>query len=452
MQVEEFLHHLKDGARKPAIVSDSATFFYTDLHQRVMEYSRELARQLVQDSCVMLVDNYSMESICMLFALWMHNNVVALAAPKHAHQIDALARSAGAAWVISGGASAGFAMMAQPPSPVPPHVEGLLSRRQAGFIVFSSGSTGPAKGVVHRVSPFLERYVSAEKCGAILAFLLFDHIGGLVTALHALASHGTLVIPQERSPQEVGRCIACFGVETLHVSPTLLNLAVLAGVFQQWDTQSLRRIYYGTEPSSPDFIKKMQTVLPGVELRQLYGMSEIGVLPCRSKDGNSAWMRVEDQHYSIKVVDGILHVRGKTNMAGYLSGNAAYSADGYFITEDLAEEDEGFFRVTGRAVDVINVGGKKVFPSDVERVLMDVNNVADVVVYGQPNALLGQIVAARFTLSTPEELVQFKTKLYQNIRGVLSPEQLPRLISISATPLHTSRFKKIRNPGAVAAS
>jgi long-chain acyl-CoA synthetase len=145
-------------------------------------------------------------------------------------------------------------------------------------------------------------------------------------------------------------------------------------------------------------------------------------------------------------------VRGKTNMVGYLSNTASLSDDGYLITEDLAEENDGFFRVTGRAVDVINVGGKKVFPSDVERVLMDIGNVSDVVVYGQPNLLLGQIVAARFTLSEPEELEGFRVKLYKNIRGILSPEQLPRLISISETPLHTSRFKKMRNPGISIAS
>lgn len=301
MQVDDFFCHLKNGGDKLAIVSDEGTVSYDQLHNEISGYCRELAAQSISGSCVLLVDNYSVNSICMLFALWMHNNVVALSVPKNEDHIAHLANSAGAKFTIMGGAPQEFIIIKNEACMVPPVIDELLSRSQAGFIVFSSGSAGPAKGVVHKIAPFFHRYLSADNCGAILAFLLFDHIGGLVTVLHALATHGTLVIPNERSPQEVGRCIEAFNVETLHVSPTLLNLAILAGVFQKWDTRSVWRIYFGSEPSSAEAIQRIRNALPHVELCQLYGMSEIGVLPCRNKDGDSAWMKVEDQNYSIKV-------------------------------------------------------------------------------------------------------------------------------------------------------
>jgi acyl-coenzyme A synthetase/AMP-(fatty) acid ligase len=451
MQVAAFLAHLKSAGNQMAIVSDEGRFTYDQLHAQINAYGAELAEKSVRDSCVLLVDNYSFNSVCMLFALWLHNNVVALSVPKGEEQLATLAGGAGARFSVIGGAPE-FALIPHGNHQVPPTVDGLLARHQAGFIVFSSGSTGPAKGVVHSIAPFFERYLSAEHCGAILAFLLFDHIGGLVTVLQALATHGTLILPNERSPQEVGRCIELFNVQTLHVSPTLLNLATITGVFQKWDTTSLQRIYFGSEPSSPEAIQRIANVMPQVQLQQLYGMSEIGVLPCRSKDGDSAWMKIEDPNYSLRVVDGILHVRGATNMLGYLASAGDLSSDGYLITHDLAEEHEGYFRVTGRAVDLINVGGKKVFPSHVESVLMGLENVSDVVVYAQPNPLLGQIVAARFTLFEPEALEAFKVRLYQHVRGVLAPEQLPRVVSIAETPLYTSRFKKMRHPGVLAQS
>jgi acyl-coenzyme A synthetase/AMP-(fatty) acid ligase len=451
MQVAAFLAHLKSAGSQPAIVSDEGRFTYDQLHAQISVYSAELAAKSVSDSCVLLVDNYSFNSVCMLFALWLHNNVVALSVPKGEEQLAQLAGAAGARFSVIGGTPE-LAVVQHANPVVPPTVDGLLSRHQPGFIVFSSGSTGPAKGVVHSIAPFFERYLNAEHCGAILAFLLFDHIGGLVTVLQALATHGTLILPNERSPQEVGRCIESFNVQTLHVSPTLLNLATITGVFQKWDTSSLQRIYFGSEPSSPESIQRIANVMPHVQLQQLYGMSEIGVLPCRSKAGDSAWMKIEDPNYSLRVVDGILHVRGATNMLGYLASAGDLSSDGYLITHDLAEEHEGYFRVTGRAVDLINVGGKKVFPSHVESVLMGLENVSDVVVYAQPNPLLGQIVAARFTLFEPESLEAFKVRLYQHVRGVLAQEQLPRVVSIAETPLYTSRFKKMRHPGVLAQS
>ncbi|WDR34995.1 fatty acid--CoA ligase family protein [Pseudomonas serboccidentalis] len=443
--------HLKSAGNPLAIVSDEGRFTYDQLHAQITAYGAELAAKSVRDSCVLLVDNYSFNSVCMLFALWLHNNVVALSVPKGEEQLAQLSGAAGARFSVIGGMPE-FAVIQHANSFVPTTVDGLLSQHQAGFIVFSSGSTGPAKGVVHSIAPFFERYLGAERCGAILAFLLFDHIGGLVTVLQALATHGTLILPQERSPQEVGRCIEAFNVQTLHVSPTLLNLATITGVFQKWNTTSLQRIYFGSEPSSPEAIQRIANLMPHVQLQQLYGMSEIGVLPCRSKDGDSAWMKVDDPKYSLRVVDGILQVRGATNMLGYLGNDGDLSSDGYLITHDLAEEHEGYFRVTGRAVDLINVGGKKVFPSHVESVLMGLENVSDVVVYAQPNPLLGQIVAARFTLFEPETLEAFKVRLYQHVRGVLAQEQLPRVISIAETPLYTSRFKKMRHPGVLAQS
>ncbi|WP_445177888.1 class I adenylate-forming enzyme family protein [Pseudomonas sp. McL0111] len=449
MQVDDFLSYLKNAASKPAIVSDEGSFSYDELHKQITAYGEDLASRSISNACVLLVDNYSFNSVCMLFALWMSNNVVALSVPKSEEQLAHLANAAGASFSVVGGTPQGFSVIDHESTQVPPTVEGLLSQHQAGFIVFSSGSTGPAKGVVHTIAPFFDRYLSAERCGTILAFLLFDHIGGLVTVLQALATHGTLILPKERSPQEVGRCIESFKVETLHVSPTLLNLATVTGVFQKWDASSLQRIYYGSEPSSVESIRRIASMLPQVKLRQLYGMSEIGVLPCCGKDGDSAWMKIEDPDYSVRVVDGILQVRGATNMVGYLANAGDLTSDGYLITHDLAEESAGFFRVTGRAVDVINVGGKKVFPSHVESVLMSIENVCDVVVYAQPNPLLGQIVAARFTLLEPEALDAFKARMYQHIRGVLAQEQLPRLISIADTPLYTSRFKKMRHPGVV---
>jgi acyl-CoA synthetase (AMP-forming)/AMP-acid ligase II len=93
---------------------------------------------------------------------------------------------------------------------------------------------------------------------------------------------------------------------------------------------------------------------------------------------------------------------------------------------------------------LINVGGTKVYPIDVENILKEIGGVLDVVVYGQPNPLLGQVVAARFSLSQHETLESLKSRVFMYVKGVLTPEQVPRVFSISEEPLHTARFKKSR--------
>ncbi len=444
MQVKSFLKFIESAKNKVAIVCDEDNISYSGLYENILHDCKFLDKHGVKGAGVLLADNYSISSISMLFALWMLDNVVALTSLSAATKIKTLADDSGVKFIIKNDGAGEKIIIENEPNSVPPNVYQLLSLKQAGFIVFSSGSTGPSKGVVHRITPFFERYLKSEKCGAMLAFLLFDHIGGLVTVFQVLATHGTLVLPRERSPEEVGRCVEHFNVETLHVSPTLLNLSLISGVFRRSNIKSLKRIYYGSEPISYEVLKRIKKNLPDVELKQLYGMSEIGVLPCDSKQGDSRWMRMDDQNYSVKVVDGILHVRGKTTMVGYLSDLSSLPENTYFNTEDLAEENDGYFKIKGRAVDLINVGGSNVYPIDVERVLEELDNVVDVVVYGEENPILGEVVAARFVLENDEVLGNFKIRMHKEIKGILPPEQIPRIISISKATLYTNRFKKIR--------
>jgi long-chain acyl-CoA synthetase len=450
LSVDAFLAQLDARGEQAAIANRDGVCTYAALVARVRGHAQRLADASLQRASVLLVDDYNVDSIAMLLALWLTGNVVALSVPKPDPQLDALAASAGCSARVQRDDQGAYAFTWRAAGIAPAAVARVLATREPGFIVFSSGSTGPAKGVVHRVAPFLDRYAHAEPCGALLAFLLFDHIGGLVTVLHALSTGGTLVIPGERTPHEVGRCIGAHRVETLHVSPTLLNLALSSGALRDRDLGSLRRVYYGTEPTSPQLLARVSAALPGVEMRQLYGMSEIGVLPCHGATDDGLWIRVDDPRYQLRVVDGILQVRGPTNLVGYLAGEMPLTDDGYFITADLADERDGHFRVTGRAADIINVGGKKVFPATVEAALKELADVLDVVVYGTPNPLLGQIVAARFLLAAPESLDSLRQRMYAHLKGVLSPEQIPRTVSISDTPLHTSRFKKMRHPDAAA--
>ena len=446
MDTNAFVEKLKEGDCKIAVAYKSEAITYRELYENIMRVSRRLEKHNISGTSVLLVGNYSINSICMLLALWMNKNVVALTSSENKGRIKGLADSAGARFCIYDDAKAWETRIVDTlSSNTPPNISKLISNNESGFVVFSSGSTGPAKGVVHRVNPFLERYSEAERIDSILAFLLFDHIGGLVTMLHALATHGTLVIPVERSLDEVGRCIKKYSIRTLHVSPTLLQLALISGVLHKWNTQNLQRIYYGSEPISPELIRQVEKAMPNIELRQLYGMSEIGVLPCSSRDGDSRWMNIQDPNYSVKIIDGILHVRGAMNMVGYLSDDSMLPINSYFNTSDLAEEDGGYFFVKGRSTDLINVGGSNVCPTDVERILGGIANVVDVMVYGHSNPIIGEVVAARFVLSETEDLEKFKGRVYKEIKDVLLPEEIPRVISISDSYSYTERFKKVRN-------
>jgi acyl-coenzyme A synthetase/AMP-(fatty) acid ligase len=114
------------------------------------------------------------------------------------------------------------------------------------------------------------------------------------------------------------------------------------------------------------------------------------------------------------------------------------------VTGDAVEVDGEWIRVLGRHSDVINVGGEKVHPAQVEDVLLELDGVIDVEVHGEPNAIVGQVVVARVRLATGETAVELARRARAFCRGRLAPFMVPqRFVRVDA-PLHGDRQKKLR--------
>ena len=119
----------------------------------------------------------------------------------------------------------------------------------------------------------------------------------------------------------------------------------------------------------------------------------------------------------MKVVDNRLWIKAESTMLGYLNAASAFDDEGYFDTGDVVEVDGEWLRILGRASEVINVGGSKVFPAEVESVLLTLDNVEDAVVYAEPNPLTGQTVAATIKLQHEESAPQFKLRMRRFCQG-----------------------------------
>ena len=139
-------------------------------------------------------------------------------------------------------------------------------------------------------------------------------------------------------------------------------------------------------------------------------------------------------------------------MLGYLNAAGSFDDQGYFDTGDMVEVDGEWLRILGRASEVINVGGSKVFPAEVESVLLALDNVEDAVVYAEPNPLTGQMVAATIKLQHEESAPQFKIRMRRFCKDRLAPYQIPTRVRFTNEPLHSERFKRMRRAAASQAS
>lgn len=317
-----------------------------------------------------------------------------------------------------------------------------------GLILTTSGTTADPKAALHDVTKLLEKYRKQRKPAKTLGFLMFDHMGGIDTLAYALTSGGTLVLLPglKRDPENVARHIERFGVELLPTSPTFLNHLLMSDCVDQFDFSSLRRISYGTEPMPAFTLARLQQKLPRVTLSQSYGTTELGVPGVRTNPESPAWISIRGDGVEIRIGNGELFVRSSGAMLGYLNAPCPFDSEGWYATGDLVEFDPSgnYYRILGRKSDVINVGGEKVAPAEVEHVILQASNVMDVLVTSQPNPLIGSMIVARVVLYEPEDPKALTLRLRAFCRDRLASYQVPVSFQIVTGLTRTTRGKLTR--------
>lgn len=313
-----------------------------------------------------------------------------------------------------------------------------------GLVLFSSGSTGEPKGTVHDLTRLLRKYTVPRQDLRTLAFLLFDHIGGLDTLFYSLANGSTLVIPGGRDPAAVCEAIARFRVQVLPTAPSFLNLLLLSGAWTGADLSSLQYITYGAEMMPQATLDRVVQAFPGVKLLQKYGTSEVGTLRSSSPEPGSLWVRIGGEGYAWRVREGKLELRAESAMLGYLNAPSPFTEDGWFMTGDCVETRGDLVRFIGRESDLINVGGQKVHPAEVEAVIAEMAEVADVSVYGERNLLLGQVVCASVQPAVAAAAAELRAAVRRHCAARLPAYKVPARILVSEARQTNERSKKIR--------
>ena len=440
------MERFREAGPAPALVADDRTRSYEWLVDRIERASRTFSEnRLTPGTVVALLADASPESCALLIALIEHRAIIVPISPATPNP-DRFMEIAGVEVVVAADGLPEPRPAQGVPKPPHPLVERLRGEGNPGLVLFTSGSTGEPKAALHDFSRLLEKFRTERRPLRTLAFLLIDHIGGINTLFHVLSNRGTLVSVSRRDPDSICETIARHRVELLPTTPTFLNLLLLSQALRRHDVSSLRQITYGTEPMPQSTLDRLHELLPDVRLSQTYGLSELGILRAKSKSSGSLWVQLGGEGMETRIADGTLWIRARSAMLGYLNAPSPFDSEGWFNTEDEVEVDGEYVRLKGRRSEIINVGGQKVYPAEVESVLLRMDNVKDVLVLGERNPLTGHIVTARFQLESPEPVDALRRRMREHCRTALSPFQIPARVEIAEKPQHSARFKKIRSP------
>jgi acyl-CoA synthetase (AMP-forming)/AMP-acid ligase II len=203
----------------------------------------------------------------------------------------------------------------------------------------------------------------------------------------------------------------------------------------------------------PGTLRRLNALFPGVRIIQKYGTTETGSPRTTSRGNDSLWLSIRSDDIEAKVIDQMLWIRGTGSTLGYLNAPSPIAEDGWYCTGDLVEVDGEWIRFRGRATDIINVGGEKVSPAEVEQTILELDCVGNAVVFGEPHVLLGRVVAARVSLTpraprptTPQDSKELVQRIRLHCRRRLASHKVPIRIEVTTDELISDRHKAQRKP------
>ncbi|MFC2097389.1 fatty acid--CoA ligase family protein [Bacteroidota bacterium] len=450
MHIDFLIENFKDKAHELAIIWHDKYYTYQYLLDNIQKFGVLLKEKRISSGEIVgLIGDYTPNSISLLLALIENNNIIAPFNNNPTVNNDLKYQIAQIGKFIEVDLNTDeISFSSDINNNITPCHDFYLQLRKSdspGLVLFTSGTSGQPKGAVHNFTKLLEKFKTKRKSLRTVNFLLFDHWGGLNTLFHTISNTGVVLATKKRNPKDICEFIQKFKIELLPVSPTFLNLLILSEVYKEYDLSSLLLISYGTEPMPINTLTKSKSIFPDVKFQQTYGLIELGVLRSKSKSDDSLWVKVGGEGFDLRVVDNILQIKADSAMLGYLNAPSPFTEDGYFITGDFVEQDGEYLKIIGRKSEIINVGGEKVYPQEIENVILDLENVLEVTVYGEKHAITGNIVCARISLKNEEDNLEFIKRLKTHCRTVLQKFMVPVKIVIEDGPLYNDRFKKVRN-------
>ena len=455
--------HAAERPRAPAVVGAGRTLTWRELHDETLRVANALRANGIGTGDVVAVQlPNTLEFVLVHLAVARLGAVFCTVhMPYRGAEIDTILAHSGAKLLLT--AAYPFAELATP-EPLPA-AHPAPDARDAFVLLYTSGTTASPKGVPHPYRTLLgnsrlgarEHRLSADS--RILCAAPLSHLYGLYS-LHCAWSVGacSILLPAFK-PDELAQTVERERPTAIWTAPAHMAACRNAGFFEKHDWSSLKLAIVSGSIPPPGLMRELAAKLPGCRIAQLWGMTELQAgLYTRPEDGveiaaTSAGRPSPGTEVRL-ADDGELQVRGPLAFSAYYNNEeatrAAFTADGWFRTGDLAARRGENYAITGRTKDIINRGGVKFNPADVEALLDGHPQIAQSAIVPMPDPVLGEKACAFVTLKpgaaepTLDELCEYL--LGKEIAKNKLPERLVVIAEMPLTPTRKIIKSRLRLP------
>ncbi len=444
--INTIINRMFDNQDTAAIYWNGEQFSYKYFHEQVDIWCERLNEcGITQGSIVGFIAEYSPQVCALMFALMKTKAILVPFTLLIENELDDFIEIAGVEYLFKFAPDDTWEIDKIESPPRIDLIEVFKNNDAPGLVVFSSGSTGKPKGILQDCERVMRKFVEIRPGWRTVLFLMLDHFGGFNTLISTFAYGGMAVCLPSRGPEVVCKCIEESRATLLPVSPTFINLLLASQCYSSYDLSSVKLITYGTEVMPATTLLKLKEVFPNAKIKQTYGLSELGVLRSKSESDDSVWVKIGGSGFEIKVIDNVLWVRSEANMVGYLNAPNPIDDKGWMCTGDTVEVRGEYMRILGRESDMINVGGQKVFPTEIENVLLEADNIAEATVVGVSHPVMGNIVKARVSLINQEDSLKLKERLRKFCLERMAKYKVPvKYELVNHEAQKSLRHKKVR--------
>ena len=311
-----------------------------------------------------------------------------------------------------------------------------LKQSKSVISLYTSGTTGVPKKISHSFQNLSKNIkISENNAGKIWALAYNPtHMAGIQVFFQALLNGNSLVDVFRKSRNEVYDILDQFQVTNISATPTFYRLLL---PFEK-EFSFVERVSFGGEKSDQKLMESIKKIFPTAKTNNIYASTEAGAIFATQGEFFKITSSVENM---VQIIDSELFIH--ESLVG--KSNEIEIKDGFYATGDLIEwidEEQKIFKFLSRKNEMINVGGYKINPHEVEDFLCDHFAVKNALVFGKKNSVLGNILCCDIQVNEGFTVTEDEIRNY--LSAQLQDFKIPRRIKFVEEIEITRTGKKTR--------